>query len=236
MGRIAERIAELDIKVGKNSEQQLEKYMDGVLEWNEKVNLTAIKDRDEFVTKHYMDSMVCVLLEEYKNAQTVIDVGTGAGFPGVPLAIMNSEKHFVLLDSLSKRLKIVQELCHELDICNVETVHGRAEDFAASKSYRESFDLCVSRAVANLAALAEYCLPFVRVGGHFIAYKGADAEAEIAVAQKAIAVLGGQIERIENVSAKGSFDDHHIIVIKKIKITPAKYPRKAGIPTKEPIK
>lgn len=236
MGKIADAIGQLNIEISQRQEQQLQQYMDGILQWNEKINLTAIKDRDEFIVKHYVDSIVCTPLSEYKEAKTIIDVGTGAGFPGVPLAIMSPQKEFLLLDSLNKRLKIVDELCMETGVCNVKTVHSRAEDLAAKKDYRESFDLCVSRAVANLAVLAEYCLPFVKVGGYLLAYKGADAEAETTAAKKAISLLGGEVVRMEKINSNPSFDEHHIIVIKKKKTTPAKYPRKAGIPTKEPIK
>lgn len=236
MGKIAEAIGQLNIEISQNQEQQLQQYMDGILQWNEKVNLTAIKDRDEFIVKHYVDSIVCLPLVEYKEAKSIIDVGTGAGFPGVPLAIMSPQKEFLLLDSLNKRLKIVDELCSETGICNAKTIHSRAEDLAAKKDYRENFDLCVSRAVANLAVLAEYCLPFIKVGGYLLAYKGADAEAEISSAKKAISVLGGEITRMEKIDRSPSFDEHRIIVIRKKKNTPAKFPRKAGIPTKEPIK
>lgn len=208
-------------------------YMDGILEWNEKINLTAITDRDEFVTKHFVDSVLGVNLPEYKDAASVIDVGTGGGFPGIPLAIVSPDKRFILADSLKKRLKVIDDLADKNSIDNVETVHGRAEELARKKEYRDTFDVCVSRAVANLSVLLEYCLPFIRVGGCLMAYKGPDAEKEIAGASNALKALGGEVVRTERVSL--DCFDHNIVIIKKTKPTPKKYPRKAGTPSKEPL-
>lgn len=213
--------------------RQFEQYMEGILQWNEKINLTAIKDREEFIIKHFVDSLLCCNFPEYVGAESVVDMGTGAGFPGVPLAIISPEKEFVLADSLKKRLKVIDELTYSMNIDNVMTVHGRAEELAKNKAYREKFDICVSRAVANMTVLAEYCLPFVRVGGYLLAYKGPDGEKEAEAAKKALKVLGGKIKRIESVNLVDF--DHNIVVIEKIKETPAKYPRKAGTPAKEPI-
>ena len=211
-------------------------YMGGVLEWNEKVNLTTITDPEEFVIKHFIDSVICADYPEYADAERIIDVGTGAGFPGVPLAIISPEKNFFLMDSLNKRLKIIDTLCMENDIKNVITIHSRAEELAKNKTHREQYDLCVSRAVANMVVLAEYCLPFIRTGGFLMAYKGPDAESEIAEASHALSLLGGRVEEVR----RGNLDefgiDHKIVVIKKIKNTPSKYPRKAGTPAKEPLK
>lgn len=211
--------------------QKLAKYMEGILYWNEKVNLTAIKDPNVFIEKHFIDSLYAVNLVEIQEAETVMDIGTGGGFPGVPLAIMFPEKEFVLLDSLSKRLKIINELSADININNVETCHGRAEDFAQEEEYREKFDLVVSRAVAELNVLVEYCLPFVKLGGTFIAYKSQGIDDEIAAAEKAVKETGGRISRIKKVS-----ETHSLIIIKKEKKTPKKYPRKAGVPKKDPIK
>ena len=141
---------------------RFEKYMQLILEWNEKVNLTAITERDEFIKKHFVDSLCCLPLEEYKQSEIVIDVGTGAGFPGMPLAIVSPDKKFLLVDSLNKRIKILNEIIDELGLKNVEAVHGRAEELARNKLYREQFDICVSRAVSRLSVLSEYCLPFVK--------------------------------------------------------------------------
>jgi 16S rRNA (guanine527-N7)-methyltransferase len=211
-------------------------YRDKVLEWNNKVNLTAITNPDEFVQKHYVDSLICADAEEVKAAKLVLDVGTGGGFPGIPLAVMFPEKRFVLLDSLQKRLKIVKQIADELGIDNVEVLHGRAEDLARTAAYREKFDLCVSRAVANLSTLSELCLPFVRVGGTFLSYKGPSADDEIKAAEKAIRLLGGKLKRIDNPKSAHFALDHTMIYINKEKKTPAIYPRKAGTPAKEPIK
>ena len=216
--------------------QQLERYMEGVLSWNEKVNLTAITDRDEFIIKHFLDSVLCCGFPEYESAKKIIDVGTGAGFPGIPLAVVSPEKQFILMDSLKKRLNIIDELTDSIGIQNVSTVHARAEELARNKEHREQYDLCVSRAVANLATLSEYCLPFIRQGGYLLAYKGPDADDEIAQAKKAVFLLGGQLERVESAPLNQYGLDHRILFIKKVRNTPAKYPRKAGIPSKDPLK
>ena len=211
-------------------------YMGGVLEWNEKVNLTTITDPEEFVIKHFIDSVICADYLEYAEAERVIDVGTGAGFPGVPLAIISPEKKFFLMDSLNKRLRIIDELCMENNIKNVNTIHARAEELAKNKAHREKYDLCVSRAVANMAVLAEYCLPFIRTGGYLMAYKGPEAESEITEASHAISLLGGHIEEVREGNLKEFGINHKVVVIKKIKNTPSKFPRKAGTPAKEPLK
>lgn len=221
------------------SDDMLEKfnsYMLGVLDWNEKVNLTTITDPQEFVVKHFIDSIICTDYPEYEDADKIIDVGTGAGFPGVPLAIVSPEKEFILMDSLNKRLKIIDELCREADIANVTTIHARAEELAKNKAHREQYDLCVSRAVANMAVLAEYCLPFIKVGGFLMAYKGPDAETEVTEAAHALSLLGGRVEEIRNGNLKDFGIDHKVVVIKKVKNTPSKFPRKAGTPAKEPLK
>lgn len=222
----------------ENSQELIEKfriYMEGVLEWNEKVNLTTITDPDEFAIKHFVDSIICANYPEYINAAKIIDVGTGAGFPGIPLSIISPEKEFILMDSLNKRLKIIDELCQRSDIKNVVTLHARAEELAKNKAHRERYDLCVSRAVANMAVLAEYCLPFIKVGGFLMAYKGPEAENEVREAEHALYLLGGRAEEIRNGNLKEFGIDHKVVVIKKVSNTPSKYPRKPGTPTKEPL-
>ena len=213
-----------------------QQYMEGVLDWNEKVNLTNITDPEEFIIKHFIDSIICVDYPEFDEARKVIDVGTGGGFPGVPLAIATPDKEFVLMDSLNKRLKIIDELCGQIGIGNVTTVHARAEELAKNKAHREKYDLCVSRAVANMAVLAEYCLPFIKVGGCLMAYKGPDADREVEEARKALFLLGGQVEEIREGNLKEFGIDHKVVIIKKVKNTPSKFPRKAGTPAKEPLK
>ena len=223
----------------ENSQELIEKfriYMEGVLEWNEKVNLTTITDPDEFVIKHFIDSIICANYPEYINAVKIIDVGTGAGFPGIPLSIISPEKEFILMDSLNKRLKIIDELCQRADIKNVVTLHARAEELAKNKAYRERYDLCVSRAVANMSVLAEYCLPFIKVGGFLMAYKGPEAENEVKEAEHALSLLGGKAEEIRNGNLKEFGIEHKVVLIKKMKNTPSKFPRKAGTPAKEPLK
>ena len=210
--------------------------MEGILAWNEKVNLTNITDPAEFRIKHNADSLMCVDFPEFLEAETVIDVGTGGGFPGIPLAVYAPEKQFTLLDSLNKRLKIIDELAGELGIKNINLVHGRAEDTARAKEHREKYDLCVSRAVSNLATLSEYCLPFIKVGGYLLAYKGPGAEEEVKEAAKALKTLGGSLVDIRETSMEEYGLDHRILVIKKVRNTPKAYPRKAGTPLKEPLK
>lgn len=234
MEQLKKAFDHMNIPLDQKMESQFISYMDGVLLWNEKINLTAITDREEFVQKHFIDSVLCVPFDEYQKAEKVLDLGTGAGFPGVPLAIVSPEKEFTLADSLNKRLRVIDDLAGQAGILNITTVHGRAEELAKNKAFRQTFDLCVSRAVANMTVLAEYCLPFVRTGGHLLAYKGPDAEKEVKDAAKAIKILGGRLDRIQSVDLNGYA--HNIIVIEKIKETPAKYPRKAGTPAKEPIR
>ena len=214
---------------------KFERYMQLILEWNEKVNLTAITERDEFIKKHFIDSLCCLPHEEYKEAETVIDVGTGAGFPGMPLAIVSPDKKFLLIDSLNKRIKILNEIIAELGLKNVEAVHGRAEELARNKLYREQFDICVSRAVSRLSVLSEYCLPFVRKGGWLAAYKGPDAEREIEDARSALGKLGGKVMEVKDTDMSQFGISHRIVYIQKTMNTPKVYPRKAGTPEKKPL-
>ncbi len=220
--------------------RRYQEYMDGLLEWNKKVNLTSITNPQEFITKHYLDSLTVADSYELEDAETIIDIGTGGGFPGVPLAIFFPDKQFVLVDSLEKRLKIIDALCQDCQIKNVRTVHGRAEELAHKKEFREKFDVCVSRAVGNLSTLSEYCLPFVAVGGTFIAFKGPDGEEEATEAEGAIMKLGGALSGIEEAEIDTLPEEealHHTLVyIEKEERTAKQYPRKAGKPSKEPLK
>lgn len=236
MNPLKKALESMNLECSDDMLEKFNSYMLGVLDWNEKVNLTTITDPQEFVVKHFIDSIICTDYPEYEDADKIIDVGTGAGFPGVPLAIVSPEKEFILMDSLNKRLKIIDELCREAGIANVTTIHARAEELAKNKAYREQHDLCVSRAVANMAVLAEYCLPFIKVGGFLMAYKGPDAETEVTEAAHALSLLGGRVEEIRNGNLKDFGIDHKVVVIKKVKNTPSKFPRKAGTPAKEPLK
>ena len=207
------------------------KYKELLVEWNEKINLTAITDDFGVYTKHFLDSLTTLLTDKVKG--DVIDVGTGAGFPGLVLKISKPEINLTLLDSLNKRINFLKEVSSEMGLEGIEFIHARAEDGARRE--REKFDTVVSRAVANMTVLAELCLPFVKVGGYFLALKGPMAEEELANAKRAIKILGGEIEDI--FSAEIPFTDlsHKIIIIKKVRQTPMQYPRKAGIPSKTPI-
>ena len=227
---IAAKIAEMEFNGSFKIASELVNYMKGILEWNEKINLTAIKNPGEFVIKHFFDSFPAAMLPEFRNAETIIDVGTGGGFPGVPLAALCPEKKFVLVDSLAKRLRVIDAVAIESGITNITTVHGRAEDLGRNPDYRETFDVCVSRAVASLPVLLEYCLPFVKVGGTFIAYKGPEAEEEIKISSGALKKLGGKIDRVVDES-DGTYS-HNLIIITKSSSTPKAYPRKAGTPSK----
>lgn len=225
----------MGISLGEDQEVRFGRYRDLVLEWNEKVNLTAIKDPEEFERKHFADSVACAGHRGFQEADRIIDVGTGAGFLGIPLAILQPEKDFVLLDSLNKRVRILQEIVSSLELKNVHPIHGRAEDMGRSKDHREVYDLCVSRAVAHLSVLSEYCLPFVRVGGWFAAYKTFDSQEEIKQSQKAVSLLGGAFVEETGAGEEASLN-HMIVWIKKKEICKSNYPRKAGIPGKEPLK
>lgn len=214
--------------------EQFFEYMELLIEWNEKMNLTAITDPEEIILKHFIDSIT--ILNEIPNNSKIVDVGTGAGFPGIPLSIMNPTLKITLVDSLNKRLIFLQEVVNKLQLKNIEIVHARAEEFGQNKKYRESFDVATSRAVANLSTLSEYLIPLVKVGGKAISMKAADAGQEINDAKKAIELLGGVIEKIDEFNLPQSDIGRTVIIIRKEKVTPNKYPRKPGTPSKEPIK
>lgn len=230
---LKEELKALALPSDDDTLRQFELYMNGVLEWNKKINLTAITEEDDFVEKHYIDSLKLAKLGLIKSGSRVMDLGTGGGFPGVPLAIVYPQTDFILADSLNKRLKVIDGLCGEIGINNVSTVHGRAEDLGQNQEYREKFDCCVSRAVANLSTLCEYCLPMVKPGGCFIAYKSGSAKDEIKNAEKAIKILGGG--KAEIISSNHENIDHCFVKIKKVQNTARQYPRKAGTPSKQPL-
>ena len=208
-------------------------YKDLLKEWNEKVNLTSIVEDNEIILKHFIDSLT---IEKYIPSKAkIVDVGTGAGFPGIPIKIVRKDVEVTLLDSLKKRLLFLNEVRKRLELENINLVHGRAEDIANDLKYREKFDIATARAVANLATLSEYCLPFVKVNGYFVCMKGNNIE-ELKEAEFAIGKLGGKIEKIEKIMLPDSDIERNIVVIKKIKQTPKGYPRKAGTPSKNPLK
>lgn len=229
-------IGEIKKQHGNEKTLRMCAYMNAVLMANEHINLTAITDKCEFIEKHILDSLMCFDMAEFQKADKIVDLGTGAGFPGIPLAIAAPEKQFVLVDSLAKKLNVIKELTDEMGIHNIKTLHIRAEDMGQSREYREKFDLCLSRAVANLQVLAEWSLPLVRVGGNVICYKGQKAKAEAKEAGKAIKVLGGKLNRIDETSPnEENMSEHALVVIRKSAHTPAKYPRKPGLAKKTPI-
>ena len=204
-----------------------------IKEWNEKVNLTAIIDEKEIIVKHFIDSLT--ILKYIKDYDKIIDVGTGAGLPGIPLKIVNDTLKLTLLDSLNKRINFLKEVENKLDLNNIEFVHGRAEDIAQDIKYREKYHISCSRAVARLNVLAEYCLPYVKIGGKFICMKGPNANEEIKEAKTPIKILGGQIEGIEEIALPDGENNRTIVIITKVKETPICYPRKAGKPSREPL-
>lgn len=206
-----------------------------LLEWNEKINLTTITDDEGVVYKHFLDSLTCLQSKVDFNGKKVLDLGTGAGFPGVPLKIAIPDLDITLMDSLNKRIQYLNEVCSALQFKNVQCLHARAEEAARQKTMREAYDIVVSRAVANMSTLSEYCLPFVKTGGYFIAQKTNEAFDEIKNAEKAIRILGGATPEIVQVQVPGTDLAHNLVIIKKIKPTPAVYPRKAGTPAKKPI-
>lgn len=221
------------------NERQLEQfmtYLSLLLEWNGKMNLTAITEKRDVVLKHFADCLSLIPAVEWKSGMQVIDVGTGAGFPGIPVKIACPDVEMTLLDSLQKRIGFLEEAVTQLGLENVHCVHSRAEDGGQNPAYREQYDLCVSRAVANLAVLAEYCLPFVKVGGMLAALKGPDAEAEAEQAKGALEKLGGRLVRIEDVSIPHTDLSHKLVFIEKTAPTPKQYPRKAGKISKNPLK
>ena len=206
-------IKELKEKYGEGTANKLISYLDMVLERNEHINLTAVRDRDEAIVKHVLDSLAICDLPEYKAAKTVIDVGTGAGFPGALLAIVSPDKEFTLLDSTLKRLRVIDEFAEAFGISNLKTIHARAEEINRKPEYSGAFDLCVSRAVANLDTLSKWCLPFVRKGGSFIAYKGENYNEELEGANKTLRKLGGKLDRVEAYPSEPEDISGHVLMI-----------------------
>jgi len=220
-------IEDFGIEASDKMLADFQKYKEILVEWNQKMNLTGIEDEKEVFIKHFLDSISAVSKGYIKNGMSLIDVGTGAGFPGMPLRISLPDLKVTLLDSLNKRINFLQEVANQIDIDDIEFIHGRAEDFGKDENYRECFDIATARAVAGLPALMEFCVPFVKVGGHFVCLKGPNANLELEESKKAMEVLG--IEYIEKIDIKlPEIDlDHNILVFKKVKNTPSKYPRES---------
>ncbi len=227
---------EASVEFSEKQYEQFIKYMRLVQEWNEKINLTAITEDNDFIKKHFIDCIKAFKSDAIVNAKTIIDVGTGAGFPGVPIAILHPNAKITLLDSLNKRINFLNIVVNELGLTNVTTIHSRAEDGARNPELREKFDVATSRAVANMAVLSEFCMPYVKKGGHFVALKGPAIEEEMQNGKNAISILGGEFENIIEVSIEDTDLKHNIVEVKKVKNCPKTYPRKAGTVNKKPLK
>ena len=236
MSKIFEtKLNELSITLDDIQKQQFTSFYELLVEWNKVMNLTGITEYEEVNEKHFVDSLSIVKAIDINKIETVIDVGTGAGFPGIPLKIAFPHLNVVLLDSLNKRIKFLDTVIDKLGLKNIKTIHGRAEDFAKQVDYREKFDLCVSRAVANLATLSEYCVPYVKKEGLFVPYKSGEIEEELEQSKKAVYVLGGKVKKVVKFQLPGTEIGRSFVVIEKVQNTSKKYPRKAGLPNKEPI-
>lgn len=235
VNKFEKQLEELNIQLNEDQKWKFKRYYELLIEWNKIMNLTAITDYDEVNEKHFVDSLAIVKSIELEKVKSMIDIGTGAGFPGIPLKIVFPQLQVVLLDSLNKRVKFLNKVKEELGLENIDILHGRAEDYARENEYREKFDLCVSRAVANLSTLCEYCLPYVKIGGVFISYKSGNIEEELQESKKAIEILGGKVEEHIKFQLPGTDITRSFVKIKKKSSTKNKYPRKAGIPAKEPI-
>lgn len=232
---LQDKLEMLSVEVDRKKIDQFNQFYDLIVEWNNVMNLTAITDYKDVVEKHFLDSLSIERILKLDDIKAVMDVGTGAGFPGMPLKIIYPELKITLLDSLNKRVKFLNEVIRQLELKNIDAIHGRAEDIGKNENYREKYDLCVSRAVANLATLSEYCMPFVKVGGVFVSYKSGDIDEEVLKSKKAISLFGGKIDEVVKFQLPGTDINRAFVKIKKIKETPKKYPRKSGIPSKEPL-
>ncbi len=229
-------IEDLGLKCSDETIDKFSKYREILVEWNQKMNLTGIEEEKEVYIKHFLDSVAAVKKGYIKDGMSIIDVGTGAGFPGLPLRICLENSKVTLLDSLNKRINFLSEVCTNINIDDIELIHGRAEDFGKDEKYREQYDIATARAVAGLPILMEFCVPFIKVGGYFVCLKGPNADTELEESRKAMEVLG--LEFVEKIDVELPEIElkHNIVVFKKVNSTPAKYPRKAGKPVKIPIK
>lgn len=226
---------ELNIELSECQREQFNHFFELLVTWNKHMNLTGIVEYEDVLSKHFFDSLTCIKGLESWVDKKVIDVGTGAGFPGVPMKIANPSMEITLLDSLSKRINFLEAVVEALALEKVELIHGRAEDYGQNAAYRETYDVAISRAVADLSVLSEYVLPFIKIGGAFVAQKSLGAKDEIESSKHAIEILGGKIRDIIEVKVPGIDIVHALVIIEKVEPTPAKYPRKAGKPTKKPL-
>lgn len=226
------------ISLTEKQAAQFETYYEMLIETNKVMNLTAITDFVDVVEKHFLDSGMITKYFDFSSVSNFIDVGTGAGFPGIPLKILYPQVKATLLDSLNKRMVYLQNVVDKLELNHVELIHGRAEDFGKDKAYREKYDLCVSRAVANLSTLSEYCTPFVKVGGYFISYKSGNVDEELETAKAAIKLLGCKTRKVDKFFLQSETDGQgrSFILIERLNVLDKKYPRKAGMPSKMPLK
>ena len=232
---LEQKLGELVIKQDQNQLERFHKFYQLLIEWNKVMNLTGITEYEDVVEKHFVDSLSIIKAIDLSGIHTVIDVGTGAGFPGIPLKIAFPHLRVVLLDSLNKRIKFLDEVISQLGLTEICTIHGRAEEYARKEEYREQFDLCVSRAVANLSTLSEYCLPYIQVGGIFVPYKSGEIDDEVEQSKRAVRILGGNIKEVMKFELPGTDIHRSFVLIHKEQHTQKKYPRKAGIPAKEPL-
>ena len=232
---LEQKLGELGIKQDQNQLERFHKFYQLLIEWNKVMNLTGITEYEDVVEKHFVDSLSIIKAIDLSGIHTVIDVGTGAGFPGIPLKIAFPHLRVVLLDSLNKRIKFLDEVISQLGLTEIRTIHGRAEEYARKEEYREQFNLCVSRAVANLSTLSEYCLPYIQVGGMFVPYKSGEIDDEVEQSKKAVRILGGNIKDVMKFELPGTDIHRSFVLIHKEQHTQKKYPRKAGIPAKEPL-
>lgn len=223
------------VELDDNQLSQFYTYYEMLIEWNEKINLTAITDFDEVLKKHFLDSIAIGRVISQTDSVSMLDIGTGAGFPGIPIKIAFPNIDITLIDSLNKRVTFLNEVISSLSLTKIEAIHGRAEDFAKKDLLREKFDYCVSRAVANLSSLCEFCLPYIKVGGKFISYKSEKAREELVTSENAISILGGGNVNCDEFSLPDTDFNRTFVIIEKVKETPAKYPRKAGTPIKQPL-
>lgn len=233
---LKKKMEEIHVELDDRKIEQFHRFYELLIEWNKVMNLTGITEYEEIVEKHFVDSLSIVKVLDLNKVDKILDIGTGAGFPGIPLKIVFPHLNMVLLDSLNKRIRFLDEVIRESGFSGIYTIHGRAEEFARKEEYREQFDVCVSRAVANLSTLAEYCLPYVKQGGIFVSYKSGNIDDEIAESKRAVQLLGGNIADVVKFQLPGTDINRSFVKVEKVRNTSGKYPRKSGMPAKEPLR